>query len=84
MATETQLHAIPLWLLREYLVEVGGQAMADELVVGDEWQAILEKQPPRQVGSLQVGIVKITVEGTPAALGEMLPQLEKRTMRAGA
>lgn len=84
MATETQLHAIPLWLLREYLEEVGGQAVADDMVVGNGWQAKLEKQPPRQVGSLRVGIVKITLEGSPAALAEMLPELEKRTMRAGA
>lgn len=58
MATETQLHAIPLWLLREYLVETGGQAVAEDLVIGDDWRAKLEKQPPRQIGSLRVGIVE--------------------------
>jgi len=84
VATETQLHAIPLWLLREYLVEMGGQAVAEDLVIGDDWRAKLEKQPPRQIGSLRVGIVKITLEGSSAALGEVLPQLEKKTMRAGA
>ncbi|MFN2134912.1 MAG: hypothetical protein ACK2UK_03105 [Candidatus Promineifilaceae bacterium] len=82
--TETQLHAIPLWLLREYLVELGGEAVADDRVVGDGWQAVLEKQPMRQLGSLRVGIVQIVLEGTADALAVLLPELEKKTMRAGA
>ena len=84
MATETQLHAIPLWLLREYLEELGGEALADDRVVGDGWEARLEKMPPRQVGSLRVGIVQITIEGPLEKLEILLPGLEKRTMRAGA
>lgn len=84
MASETQLHAIPLWLLREYLEELGGEAVADDQVVGDGWQARLVKQPPRQVGSLRVGIVQILLEGTAEALAALLPQLEKKTLRAGA
>ncbi len=84
MATETQLHAIPIWLLREYLEELGGEAVEDDLIVGDGWQARLEKQPPRQVGSLRVGIVQIVLEGSSEALDALLPEFEKRTMRAGA
>lgn len=84
MATETQLHGIPLWLLREYLEELDGEAVAEDLVVGDGWQAKLEKMAPRQVGSLRVGIVQVTLEGSAEALEDLLPQFEKKTMRAGA
>ena len=84
MAAVTQLHAIPLWLLREYLEELGGEALADNHVVGDGWEAELEKMPPRQVGSLRVGIVQITIMGSPEKLEVLLPDFEKRTMRAGA
>ena len=84
MATDTQIHAIPLWLLREYLEELGGEAVTEDHVVGDGWQAWLEKQPPRQVGSLRVGIVQITLEGSSEALDNLLPEFEKKTMRAGA
>jgi hypothetical protein len=84
MATETQLHAIPLWLLREYLEELGGETAGDGQILGQGWQANLEKMPPRQVGSLRVGIVKVTIEGEPVILDELLPELEKKTMRAGA
>jgi hypothetical protein len=84
MATETQVHAIPLWLLREYLEELGGEAVAEDHVVGEGWQARLEKMPPRQVGSLRVGIVQVTLEGESADLDDLLPDFEKKTMRAGA
>ena len=72
MVIETQLHAIPLWLLREYLEEVGGEVVEEDLVAGDGWQARSEKQPPRQVGSLRVGIAQITLEGSPEAMAGML------------
>ncbi len=84
MAAETQLHAVPLWLLREYLEELGGQAESEERVIGDGWQATLQKMSPRQTGSLRVGIVQISLEGSPEALDELKPRLEQRTMRAGA
>ncbi|MFL7838816.1 MAG: DUF1952 domain-containing protein [Candidatus Promineifilaceae bacterium] len=84
MATETQLHAIPLWLLREYLEELGGESMEEDRVLGQGWQASLEKMPPRQLGALRVGIVQITIEGEPDVLDILLPELEKKTMRAGA
>jgi hypothetical protein len=84
MVTETQLHAIPLWLLREYLEELGGEAESDVYVVGDGWDARLEKQEPRQVGSLRVGIVQVTFQGTDAALQDLLPEFNKKTLRAGA
>jgi hypothetical protein len=57
MVTETQIHAIPLWLLREYLEELGGELMEDGQIIGRGWQAKLEKMPPREIGSLRVGIV---------------------------
>lgn len=84
MVTETQLHGIPLWLLREYLEELGGEAAQEDLVTGDGWQAKLEKKPPRQTGSLRVGIVQVDLEGTEEALNKLLPEFEKRTLRLGA
>jgi hypothetical protein len=84
VATETQLHSIPLWLLREYLEELGGVARAEDHVTGEGWEARLEKQAPRQVGSLRVGIVQITLDGSQEALDQLRPRLEKITLRAGA
>ncbi len=79
-----EIHAIPLWLLREYLEEVGGTAVSDTRVEGEGWTAVLTKLEPRQVGSLRVGQVKIEFTGEPEALGPLQTRFAKKTMRAGA
>ena len=79
-----ETHSIPLWLLREYLEELGGTAENDNYVVGDAWTAVLTKMEPRKVGSLRVGQVKIEFEGESAVLDQLKVQFHKKTMRAGA
>lgn len=79
-----ETHSIPLWLLREYLEELGGMAENDNYVVGEGWKAALTKMEPRKVGSLRVGQVKIQFEGDPDALDQLKIQFHKKTMRAGA
>ncbi|HID51848.1 MAG TPA: DUF1952 domain-containing protein [Anaerolineae bacterium] len=79
-----EIHAIPLWLLREYLEEIGGTAVSETRVVGEGWTAVLTKLEPRQVGSLRVGQVKIEFTGEPDALGLLQTRFAKKTMRAGA
>ncbi len=84
MITEIFIHAIPLWLLREYLEELGGRATSETTVEGDGWNAALEKMPDRRIGSLRVGLVQLTITGTAEALAALRPGLDKKTMRAGA
>jgi hypothetical protein len=79
-----ETHSIPLWLLREYLEELGGIAENDNYVVGDDWTATLIKMEPRKVGSLRVGQVKIEFVGELEALNNLKTEFHKKTMRAGA
>jgi len=84
MTTQTFVHAIPLWLLREYLEELGGVAESETAVAGDGWRAELTKLPDRQVGSLRIGRVQLSLEGEVDALERLRPGLDRKTMRAGA
>jgi hypothetical protein len=79
-----ETHSIPLWLLRDYLVDLGGQAETENRVVGEGWTAVLTKLEPKKVGSLRVGQVRIEFEGLPDALKQLQTQFHKKTMRAGA
>jgi hypothetical protein len=79
-----EVHSIPLWLLRDYLAEIGGVVEAEDRVSGEGWTAFLSKLPPRRLGSLEVGQVKVAFEGQPETLAQMLAQFHKKTMRAGA
>ena len=79
-----ETHSIPLWLLREYLEELGGTVENENHVAGKGWAATLTKIEPRKVGSLRVGQVKIEFEGQPDTLVQLKSQFHKKTMRAGA
>lgn len=85
MAIHTrQVRGIPLWLLREYLTELGGEVDGNGRVIGDGWIATLIPQEPFQLGSLRVGQLELQLEGSQEVLGELQPRLDKKTMRAGA
>ncbi|MCB8929320.1 MAG: DUF1952 domain-containing protein [Ardenticatenaceae bacterium] len=79
-----QIRGIPLWLLREYLEELGGTAVSETEVVGEGWRITLAKMEPFAIGSLRVGQVMMEIEGEDAAIAALQPGLEKKTMRAGA
>jgi hypothetical protein len=81
---ERIIRGVPLWLLREYLQEIGGKMESDEIVVGDGWIARTTSVEPFHVGSLCLGQVRLELEGNSEVLAVLLPALEKKTMRAGA
>jgi hypothetical protein len=83
LAFEFTVSGIPLWLMREYLVELGGQQVADDAVNGEGWQAHLTKVEDFQIGSLRVGRVHLRVHGDAKALQTLRPALEKKLVRAG-
>lgn len=80
---EREIRGIPLWLLAEYLVDFGGQETEPGHVQGDGWEASLTQLEDFRVGSLAVGQVRIEVEGSPESMALLLPQLEKKLLRAG-
>jgi hypothetical protein len=82
-AFEFTVSGIPLWLMREYLVELGGRQVADDVVNGEGWQARLTKAEDFQLGSLRVGRVHLHVQGDDEALQTLRPALEKKLVRAG-
>ena len=77
------VRGIPLWLLREYLVEAGGKAEGDHVVVGDGWKVRLTQLDDFEVGSLRVGEIRVEWEGRGEAFTRMQEILEQKLLRAG-
>ena len=77
------VRGIPLWLLREYLVEAGGRARDDHTVEGDGWSVRLTQTEDFQVGSLRVGQVRIELDGTDEGFARLWAILEPKLLRAG-
>ncbi len=82
-AFELTVSGIPLWLMCEYLVELGGRQVGDDVVNGEDWQANVSKVEDARVGSLRVGRVHLRVHGDAKALETLRPALEKKLVRAG-
>jgi hypothetical protein len=80
---ERTIRGIPFWLLQEYLQELGGARLADGHLQGRGWEAWLEQVEDYQIGSLRVGQVRLVLEADPTTMAEILPPLEKKTLRAG-
>lgn len=81
------MRGIPLWLLREYLEELGGTAEdaaeATAVVRGAGWQARLNRLEPLRLGSLAIGQVRVELEIEEALADAFVARFAKKTMRAG-
>lgn len=78
-----EVRGIPLWLMRAYLVEAGGTQDGEHRVVGDGWEVRLTQLEDFRVGSLSVGQIRVELVGTPDGMAQILPELEKKLLRAG-
>lgn len=69
--------------MQEYLEEAGGEVLGDGQVAGDGWKAEITKIDPLCLGALQVGMIRIEIEGEPQAIDRLMVLLEPKLMRAG-
>ena len=79
-----EMRGIPLWLLREYLQELGGTAIADNLVRAEGWSVCLTRLEPFRLGSLVVGQTRLDIEIEDQLADAFLEAFAKKTLRAGA
>ncbi len=78
-----EMRGIPLFLLKEYLQELGGELTADDMVVGDGWTVRLERMEPFRLGSLEVGQTRLTLELREDVAEDFLERFRLKTLRAG-
>jgi hypothetical protein len=83
MRLEREYRSLPLWLAREYLIEVGGIAADDNTVSGNGWQAQLSIRDPVPIGALRIGLIQIVFDGGDEILPGVLTAFEKKAVRAG-
>ena len=84
MGTHEQVvRNLRLWLMREYLEEVGGVVQEDGRVAGAGWTASLEQIEDFKLGSIVVGQVRFYAEGDEQAVNDMWLVLKDKMIRAG-
>ncbi len=80
---EREIRGVPMWVVREYRKQLGGQSKADGWLQGVGWKARLTPLDDYQIGSLRVGQVRLELQGDAKAVAEVRDALEKRLLRAG-
>lgn len=74
---------VPLWQMKEYLVELGAKETSSNVLAAEQWQAVVSKSEPIKLGSLVVGRIEVEFSGDETALATMLEKLHWKTLRGG-
>ena len=80
---EHEMRGIPYYLLKEYLQELGGELVNENLVQGDGWSVQLERMEPFRLGSLEVGQTRLKMELEERVAEDFKQRFFKKTLRAG-
>ncbi len=75
--------SLPLWLAREYLVELGGRADDVQIVSGKDWRAEISDAPEIELGAIRIGQIKIVFDGDAECVARIIAAFEKKALRAG-
>jgi hypothetical protein len=79
-----EMRGIPYFLLKEYLQELGGTLIAEDVVAGEGWSVKLEKMEPFRLKSLSVGQTRLTMEIREDVYEDFMTRFSMKTLRAGA
>ncbi len=80
---DRQVHGVPLWLMRDYLVDLGGVPQEEGFVVGEGWEATYQRVEDFRLGSLVIGVVHLRITGEEGALAKLMWDLELKLLRGG-
>jgi hypothetical protein len=83
MQVKREYHGIPLRVISDYLVELGGTIIGEDLVRGEGWSTILCRGEPFRLGALRFDTVHVHFEGDPPVLNRLLALFDLRMIRAG-
>ena len=83
MRIERSFRGISRRLAVHYLTNLGGEAVAEDRVVGDGWEASLAESTASVGPTLTLNEVEVVFEGREEALDPLIEQFAQKAMRAG-
>jgi hypothetical protein len=78
-----EMRGIPFFLLKEYLEEMGGKEIREDVIQGAGWTVHLERMEPFRIGSLSIGQSKLTIEIAEEVEEDFIKRFSMKTLRAG-
>lgn len=83
MRVERTFRGISVRLARHYLTNLGGEAVSDDRVEGDDWTATLSSSEAEIGPTLTLTEVEVVFDGEEAALDGLIDRFAQKAMRAG-
>ena len=83
MRIERSFRGISRRLAVHYLTNLGGEAVAEGRVVGDDWRASLSESKATIGPTLSLNEVEVVFEGDDEVLEPLVEQFAQKAMRAG-
>ena len=81
---EREVRAVPLWLVREYLLKLGGQEVGEGVFRGAGWEVQVRDMPPARVGELIIHRLWLSVKAQDQdTFDELYSRLELMLWRGG-
>ena len=80
---EHDYYGVPLWLMKEYLAQLGGAETGEDVMEGEDWRADLRKAERRHIGALSVGGATVIFAGEQTILDALFEKLHLKTLRGG-
>ncbi len=78
-----EMRGIPFFLLKEYLVDMGGKVIDENHVQGEGWTVELRRMEPFRIGSLAVGQTELEIKIEDEHVDEFMEIFNLKTWRAG-
>ncbi len=78
-----EMRGIPLFLLKEYLVEMGGEELNENQMQGPGWSVDISRMEPFKIGSLSIGQTLLEIQIEDYAVDGFLEVFGQKTLRAG-
>ncbi len=78
-----EMRGIPFFLLKEYLVEMGGKPLNENQVLGSGWSVELSRMEKYRNGSLEVGQTRLEIQIEDHLVDDFLEVFGQKTLRAG-
>ncbi len=83
MEITREYHGIPLRVITDYLIALGGTRIGEDLVRGEGWSATLSRGEPFALGALHLDTIHVHFEGDASVLNRLLASFDLRMIRAG-
>ncbi len=83
MKVERNYRGVPLWVIRDYLIALGGTAESEMRVRGDGWIAVCCNDAPLTFDAIRFETVHIDFEGDAGVLQSILAAFDLKMTRPG-